>query len=178
MTDLHRRIYNFLALILAQVELLRPDLPCPLCQFRHRREIEIRAQVPEQRTRDSDERPIRELCLAPLDGLDRLFIDSHLVVPGLDKPAGNVFDLLASLDEKIVALGHLDRNAVAGIASPNVQTRVAGTPVDGEKVEVRVEASEDGVLFAVLNKIGCSRSEKVRTMDVSSQLRDQMRHRA
>ena len=78
------------------------------------------------------------------------------MVAGLDEPTGNVLDLLAGLYEEVVALGNLDGDAVAGVAGPDVEAGVAGAAVDGEEVEVSVEAGEDGVLLAVLFEIRCS----------------------
>lgn len=84
------------------------------------------------------------------------------MIAGLDKPTGDVLDLLAGLDEEVVALGDFDGDAVAGVAGPDVEARVPGAAVDGEEVEVGVEASENGVFDAILDEVGGGRGEQVR----------------
>ena len=59
----------------------------------------------------------------------------------LDQPAGDVLELLAGLDEQVVALGDLDGNTFSCIAGPDVQAGIARAAVDGEEVEIGVEAS-------------------------------------
>lgn len=83
------------------------------------------------------------------------------MVSGLDEPAGDVLDLLAGLDEEVVALGDLDGDTGAGIACPDVEAGVARAAVDGEEVEVGVEAGEDGVEGGVFVQVGCSRGEEM-----------------
>jgi hypothetical protein len=75
------------------------------------------------------------------------------VVSGLDQTARRVLELLARLDEEVVPLRDLDGDAVPRVAGPDVQTRVARAAVDGQEVEIRVETSEYGVLFAVLGEV-------------------------
>lgn len=75
--------------------------------------------------------------------------DHDLVEASLDQSAGDVLQLLAGLDKQIAAPGDLDGNAPAGVACPDMQARVARTPMDGQEVEVGVEAGEDGVDLAV-----------------------------
>ena len=81
--------------------------------------------------------------------------------PRLDQAAGDVLELLAGLHEEIVARRDLDGDAAARVARPHVQARVARAAVDGEEVEVRVEAGQDGVLFAVLCQVRCGRGEEM-----------------
>lgn len=61
---------------------------------------------------------------------------------GKDQAACEVFELLSGLNEE-VAWRELDGDALAGVAGPDVETGVARTTVDGEEVEICVEASED-----------------------------------
>jgi hypothetical protein len=75
------------------------------------------------------------------------------VVAGLDEPARHVLELLAGLHQQVVALRDLDGDALARVARPDVQARVARAAVDGEEVEVRVEAREDGVFLPVLGEV-------------------------
>lgn len=117
--------------------------------------------MPKQRARNPHQRPIRELDLAPLNGLNGALVDDDLVVSGLDEPAGDVLDLLAGLDEEIVALGDLDGDAGSRVAGPDIEAGVARTAVDGEEVEVGVEAGEDGVEGGVLVEVGGSRGEEM-----------------
>jgi hypothetical protein len=83
----------------------------------------------------------------------------------LDQPGRDVFQLLAGLHEQIVAGWDFDREALACVARPDVQPWVARATVDGEKVEVRVEAGENGVFGSVLGEIGSCRGEKVRSSE-------------
>ena len=83
------------------------------------------------------------------------------MVAGLDEPARQVLELLAGLDQQVVALRDLDGNALARVARPDVQARIARAAVDGQEVEVRVEAREDGVLLAVLLEVRRGGSEEV-----------------
>jgi hypothetical protein len=109
--------------------------------------------MPKQRTRNANERSIGMFFLALLNRLDRRFVDHHFVVAGFDEAAGAIFELLAGLDQEIVARGEFDGDAVAGVAGPDIEAGVAGAAVDGEEVEVGVEAGEDGVLGAVFLEV-------------------------
>lgn len=120
--------------------------------------------MPKQRARDSHERPIGELDLAFLNGLDGALVDDNFMVSGLDQSTGDVLDLLAGLDEEVVALGDLDGNAGSRVAGPDVEAWVARAAVDGEEVEVGVEAGEDGVEGGVFVEIRGSRSEEMGTI--------------
>lgn len=80
-------------------------------------------------------------------------VDDDLVEAGLDAPAAEVLELLAGLDEQVAAR-HGDGNALPRVARPDVQARVTRGGVDGEEVQVRVEAREDGVDRAVLAEVG------------------------
>jgi hypothetical protein len=75
------------------------------------------------------------------------------VVSSLDQPTRGVLELLARLHEEVVPGRNLDGNAVARVAGPDVEAGVARAAVDGEEVEIGVEASKDGVLCGVLGKI-------------------------
>ena len=123
--DLHGLVGDLVALVLAEVELLGPDGAGLLDARRDGREVEVGAQVPEEGAADSDEGPVGEHGLALLDDGQGLLVDHDLVVAGLDEAAGQVLDLLARLDEEVVALGDLDGDLLARVARPDVQTRVA-----------------------------------------------------
>jgi hypothetical protein len=124
-SNLHRLVLNLLSFITTQVELLCPHLFSSLRQLGHRRKIKVRAQVPEARARDTNQRTIRKLCLATLDRLNSLLVDCHFMETSLDEAAGEMLDLLAGLDEEVVAWGDLDGDAVAGVAGPDVEAGVA-----------------------------------------------------
>lgn len=153
MPNLHRRVNHLRALVLAQVELLGTDGLGLGDQGGDGDEIEVAAEMPEEGAADADEGPVGELLFPALDDGAGLFVDDDLVVPGLDEAAGQVLDLLARLDEQVVALGDLDGDLLARVARPDVQARVPRPAVDGEEVEVRVEPGEDGVVLAVLDQV-------------------------
>lgn len=163
-SNLCRGIHCRLALISSQLRLLLAHLLRPLCQLGHRRQVKVRVEMPKQRARDSHQRPIGKLDLAPLNGLNGALVDDDLVISGLDEPAGDVFDLLAGLDEEVVALGDLDGDAGSRVAGPDIEAGVARTAVDGEEVEVGVEAGENCVEGGVFVEVGGGRSEEMGTV--------------
>ena len=124
----------------------------------------VRVEMPEQRARDPDQRSVGELDLALLNRLNCPVIDNDFVVPSLYEPARDVLDLLAGLNEEVIPGRDLDGDAASRVASPDVQTGVARTAVDGEEVEVGVEAGENGVLGAVLDEVGGGWGEEVRAV--------------
>jgi hypothetical protein len=85
------------------------------------------------------------------------------VVTGLDETARDVLELLARLDQQVVTLGDLDGDSLACVARPDVQAGIARAAVNGQEVEIGVEAGEDGVLLAVLGEIGGCWCEEMRT---------------
>jgi len=99
-------------------------------QLRNRFQIKITVQMPEERARDPDEWPVGILDFALLDDLERGRVDHDLVQTGHDQPAGEVLDLLARLDEEVPAWRHLDCDALARVACPDVQARVARAAMD------------------------------------------------
>lgn len=153
-SDLGCRILHFLTLVSSQLGLFLTDLLRLLGQRRDRRQVKVGVEMPEEGARDADEGPVGELGLALLDDLEGALVDDDLVVAGLDEAAGDVLDLLAGLDEEVVAGRDLDGDAGARVAGPDVEAGVARAAVDGEEVEVGVEAGEDGVFGAVLGEVG------------------------
>lgn len=154
-------ILGLRAFIVAQAKLLCPDLLGLLRQRGDGRQVKVRVEMPEEGAGDAHEGPVGELGLALLDGLDGPVVDDDLVEPGLDEPPREVLDLLAGLDEEVVAGGDLDGDAAARVARPHVQAGVSGAAVDGEEVEVGVEAGEDRVFGAVFYKIGGGGSQEM-----------------
>ena len=124
----HRNLIPNLHLRIS-VNLLAHPLDTRL-QLRNRFQIKITVQVPEERARNPDEWPVGILDFALLDDLERGRVDNDLVQTGLDQSAGEVLDLLARLDKEVPARGYLDRDALARVACPNVQTWVARAAVD------------------------------------------------
>lgn len=120
--------------------------------------------MPEESAGDANLWSVGQLLGSALHGLNGLVVDGDLVEASLDETTGDVFDLLAGLDEEVVTGGHAYGDATARVASPDVEAGVAGTAVDGEEVEIGVEAGENGVLCAVFLEIGGSRREQVRTV--------------
>lgn len=77
----------------------------------------------------------------------------YFMVSSANQPTGNVFQLLASLDEEVVAWRHLHWKPLTSVTSPDIESWITRTTVDGQEVEVRMEAGEDGILLAVLDKV-------------------------
>lgn len=161
MADLDRGIGRRRALIATELGLFISHLLCPLSECRDWGQVKVRVEMPEEGARDADKRPVGVISLALLDGFDRLLVDRHFVESCLDQAAGCVLELLASLHQQVVARGNLDRDPVASVAGPDVQARVAGSAVNGEKVEVGVEAGEDGVLLAVFYQVRSGRGQEM-----------------
>ena len=161
LADLHRRVRLLLALVPAKIKLLGPQSVCLLGELGDGRNIVVRVEMPEEGRRDAHQRAVGQRLPALLDGLDRALVDDHLVEAGLDQPARDVLELLAGLHQQVVARRDLDGDALAGVARPDVQARVARAAVDGQEVQVRVEAGEDGVLLAVLDQVGGRGGEEV-----------------
>lgn len=159
--DLGRGIFGLAPLIPPEVLLRLTHLLGALCEGGHGGEVKVRVEMPEEGTRNANLRAVGLLLGALLHLGNRGLIDSHLVEPSLDEAAGNVLELLAGLHEEVVSGGHADGDAAACVARPDVETRVAAAAVDGEEVEVRVEAGEDGVERAVLGEVGGSRGEEM-----------------
>jgi len=107
--------------------------------------------MPEEGRRYADQRPVGELGLARLDDFYRLFVDYYFVETSLDETPSDVLQLLSSLYEEVVALGDLDSNALAGVASPDVEAGVARAAMNGQEVKVGVESSKDRVFLTILD---------------------------
>lgn len=75
-----------------------------------------------------------------------------------------MFELLPSLDKKVVSGWNADWNALASVASPDMQSWVARSTVDSEEVEVRVKACKDGILLTILHKVRCCWGKQVGAM--------------
>ena len=151
--NLHRLINNLIALIPPQIKLLGPQLLRLLNTALNGHKVIIRRQMPKEGARDAHQWPLRDFLLPLGNHLKGLLVDDYLVEAGLDEAAGEMLELLSRLHEEMVTRGDLDRDAVAGVAGPDVQAGVARAAVDGEEVEVGVEAGEDGVFCAVLSEI-------------------------
>ena len=99
-------------------------------QLWNRLQVIITVQMPKERARDPDQRPVGILDSALLDDVERRRVDSDLVQTGFDEPTGEVLDLLACLDEEVPAGRDLDGDAFARVAGPDVQAWVARAAVD------------------------------------------------
>lgn len=157
MSDFHGHIFGYGALIPAKVQLGCSNLLRPLSQLGYRHQVKVGAQMPEERARDAHKWPVRILPLALFNRLEGLVVDHHLVESGLDETASDVLDLLPCLHKEVIPLWDLYGNTVSRVASPDVETRIARAAVDGEEVEVGMEASKYGVFLAVFVKVGCCR---------------------
>jgi len=109
--------------------------------------------MPKESRANSHKRPVGELSLPLLNRLNSRLVDDHFVIPSLDKPASEMLELFAGLNEEVVARRNLDGDSLSGVACPDVQAGVAGTAMNGKEVEICMEAGEDGVLFAVLFQV-------------------------
>jgi hypothetical protein len=161
-SHLGRGILGGLALVAAEVELVGADLGGAVGERGDGGEVKVGVEVPEHGAGDADEGAVGQVAATALDGGNGLIVDDDLVEAGLDEAAGQVLELLAGLDKQVVAGGDLDGEAGAGVACPDVEAGVAGAAVDGEEVEVGVEAGKDGVLLAVLVEVGGRGSEEMR----------------
>lgn len=161
LADLHRLVVDLRALVQALCRLCLTQLFCLLGQRRKGCQVHVGRQVPEKGGRDADGRTVGVGGLArSQDGLGFL-VDDDLVVARLDETAGQVLELLAGLDEQMAAGGDGDGNAAARVAGPDVEARKARPAVDGQEVEVRVEAGQNGVEVAVLVEIGGRGGQKM-----------------
>lgn len=167
LSDLHGRVYRLPSLVITSLLLLLSQKLSLFSQLRHRLQVEIRVQVPEQSAGDANLWSVGEFLGSALHGLNGLLVDSDFVEARLDEATGDVLDLLARLDEEVVTWGHAYGNATARVAGPDVEAGVARTAVDGEEVEVSVEAGEDGVFGAVFPEVGGRRCKQVRTVSAS-----------
>src|SRR5690606_16077974 len=95
------------------------------------------------------------------DHVHRALVHHYLMIPGFHEPARDMFQLLAGLDQKVVARRDFNRDAAARVASPDVEPRVSRAAVNGEEVEIGVETGEDGVDLAVPFQVRRRWGEKV-----------------
>ena len=86
--------------------------------------------MPKERARDPDQWPVGILDFTLFNDLERRRVDDDLMQTGFDQPACEVLDLLARLNEEVPSRGHLDGDAFAGVACPDVQAWVARAAVD------------------------------------------------
>lgn len=97
--------------------------------------------------------------------MQRCLIHYYLVVTGLDQATAEVLDLFACLDEQVpTCRRELYRYTLPCIARPDVKAGVPRATVDGQKVEIRVEAGKDSVIMAILDEIGGGWGKEVRTV--------------
>jgi hypothetical protein len=105
--------------------------------------------MPEEGRRYPNQRAVGKLNLSTLNHINCLLVHYNFMIPGLYQTAGNVFQLFASLDKKVVALRDLDRDTLSSVAGPDVQAWIPRAAVNGEEVKVGVEPSENGVFLAI-----------------------------
>lgn len=119
----------------------------------------VRFNVGEESRRDAPEGAA--VVLGPLDGGECFVVDEDFVPASDDAAASEVLHLHASLSEN-AAVRDGDRE-LGAIGEPDVQTGEAALAVEGHKVEVAVEASEDGVDGMVLGEIRGSGGKQMGT---------------
>lgn len=76
-----------------------------------------------------------------------------------DETTSDMLQLFSSLDEQIIACRNFDGYTFACISCPNMQARVARSPMNGQKIEIGMESSQDGIFLAILDQIRGSRSQ-------------------
>ena len=80
----------------------------------------------------------------------------------LDKATAYVFQLLSGLNQEITASsGKHNRDSLPGVPCPDVESRIPRPPMDCQEVEICVKASEDGVLPAIFDEVGCGWGKKM-----------------
>ena len=88
--------------------------------------------------------------------LDSVFVDDDLMEAGFNQSTAQVLELLPGLHEEVPPRRReFDGDTFACIACPNMQTWVARSSMDGEEVEIGVEASKDSVCLIVLDQVRC-----------------------
>ena len=98
--------------------------------------------------------------------LQRCFINHYLVITRLYQAATEMLDLFACLHEQVpTCRGKPHRYALPRIARPDVETRIPRATVDGQEVEIRVEAGKNGVLLTILDEIGGCWGEEMWTVN-------------
>lgn len=76
--------------------------------------------MPEKGGGYPDQRAVREIDLALLNGVDGGFADHDLMETSLDKSTCDVLQLLTSLNKQTVTLRDLDSNSPAGVTCPDM----------------------------------------------------------
>lgn len=90
------------------------------------------------------------------------------MVAGLDEAAGQMFELLARLDEQVSTRRYAHGDTLPRVACPDVETWVSRATVDGKEVEVCVKPGQNAVLLSILLQIGRRRGEKMRSIGNAS----------
>lgn len=92
-------------------------------------------------------------------------VHNHFMVASLDKPPGEMFDLLSCLHEKITSSwGKSDGNTLSSVTRPNMKARVSRATVDGETIEIGMKSCQNGILLAVFDEIRCSGGKEMRSV--------------
>lgn len=94
--------------------------------------------------------------LSTLNHINCLLVDDDFMIPSFYKTAGNMLQLFASLDKKVVALRDFDRDTLSGVAGPDVQARIPRAAVNGKEVEIGMEPGKNGVFLTIFPKVGGS----------------------
>ena len=101
--------------------------------------------------------------------IDSRFIHDHFMEASLDKPPGEMFDLLACLYEKITpSWWKSDGDALSSISCPNMESWVSRATMNSETVEIGMKSCQNCILLAVLGEIRGCRTKQVRSVRVGS----------
>jgi len=109
--------------------------------------------MPEECRRDTNQWTIWKLNFPAFDNGKCLLVYNDLVEASLDQTTCDMLKLLASLDEEVVPLRDLDRDALPSIARPDMETGIARAPVDCKEIKIGMETGENGVFLSVLDEI-------------------------
>lgn len=124
-----------------------------------RTHLSIRLDVREESGRNTPKRT--SSISSTLDSSEGLLVDENLVPSSEDATTSQVLHLHTSLSQN-ASIRNGNRE-LGSVAQPDVQTREAGLAVEGDEVQIAMEASQDSVERMVLLEVRSSRSQQVRT---------------
>lgn len=70
-----------------------------------------------------------------------------------------MFQLLPGLNKQVFTRRNPDGNALSSVSRPDVKAGVARAAMDSQEIEIRMESSQNGILFAIFNQVGRCRGQ-------------------